>query len=221
MNNKFRAGLAELMGSFAVFFIGAGSIAADSYTHGGVGLIGIALANGLALAIMISALGSFSGGYFNPAVTIGLWVARKINASTAVLFIISQLLGGMFAGYALRMIFPPTIWMPVHLGAPVLALGVSPLTGLLLEAILTSFLLLAVLGAVAESRAPNISGFVIGLTVTAGTLIGGPLTGAAMNPARAFGPALAAGFWEYQWVFWTGPILGAAVISWIYSRLIA
>ncbi len=218
MNGKLRPALAELVGTFIFFFIGAGSIVTDSYTHGAVGLIGIALAHGLMLSIMVSAFGPISGGHFNPAVTIGLWVAGKVNQSTVFIYIIAQLIGGSLAGFLLRGIFPEAAWQAVHLGTPALAVGVSPMMALALEATLTFFLMMAVLGTAVDSAAPKIGGFGIGLTVAVDILVGGPLTGAAMNPARVFGPGLASGFWEYHWVYWVGPIAGAALASWIYTR---
>jgi MIP family channel proteins len=221
MNRAWRQAVAELVGTFAFFFIGAGSIVTDSYTRGAVGLIGIALAHGLILSVLVSALGPVSGGHFNPAVTIGIWVARKIEARTAGLYILAQLIGAALSGFALKAIFAEAVWAPVHLGTPSLAVGASPMLGIFVEALLTFFLLLAVLGTAVDSTAPKIGGFGIGLTVAADIIVGGPLTGAAMNPARVFGTALAAGFWDYHWVYWVGPILGAVVASWIYSRLIS
>jgi MIP family channel proteins len=221
MNDRLRPAFAELVGTFVFFFIGAGSIVTDSYTHGAVGLVGIALAHGLILSIMISAFGPISGGHFNPAVTIGAWVAGKADRTTVMNYIIAQLLGACMAGFLLRAIFPEAAWQPVHLGTPALAVGVSPLVALMLEATLTFFLMLAVLGTAMDKAAPKIGGFGIGLTVMVDILVGGPLTGAAMNPARVFGPGLAAGFWEYHWVYWVGPIAGASLASWLYTRFIS
>src|SRR6185295_18290538 len=115
---KLRPALAELVGTFAFFFIGAGAIITDSYTHGAVGLIGIALAHGLMLSVMVSAFGAVSGAHFNPAVTIGLWIAKKVDESTMITYIIAQLIGGTLAGFLLRMIFPEAAWQAVHLGTP-------------------------------------------------------------------------------------------------------
>jgi MIP family channel proteins len=221
MNGKLRPALVELIGTFVFFFIGAGAIVTDSYTHGAVGLLGIALAHGLILAIMISTFGAISGGHFNPAVSVGAWVAGKLDQTGLMLYIVAQLIGGSLAGFLLRGIFPPSAWQAVHLGTPALAVGVSPLAGLVLEATLTFFLMLAVLGTAMDSMAPKIGGFGIGLTVAADILVGGPITGAAMNPARVFGPALAAGFWENHWIYWVGPVAGAAFAAWIYTRFIS
>lgn len=221
MNDKWRANLAEFVGTFVFFFIGAGAIITDTYTKGSVGLIGIALAHGLILSIMVSAFGAVSGAHFNPAVTIGLWVAKKVDLETVVSYIVAQLVGGVLAGFALKAIFPEAVWMSSHLGTPALAAGVTPMTGIFLEALLTFFLLLAVLGTAVDSKAPKIGGFGIGLTVAVDILVGGPLTGAAMNPARVFGPGLAAGFWDHHWIYWIGPLLGATVASFLYTRFIS
>jgi len=221
MPAKFRPALAELIGTFAYCFIGAGSIVVDGYTHGAVGLLGLALAQGLVLAIMVSTFGAISGGHFNPAVTIGVWVARKVTLGTVILYMVAQFIGAAMAGFLLRGIFPAEIWMPVHLGTPALTVGLTPLTGLILEAVLTFFLVLAFLGTAMDSMAPKIGGFGIGLMVAVDILVGGPLTGAGMNPARVFGPALAAGFWENHWIYWVGPIAGGAFASWLYTRFLS
>ncbi len=221
MNDKLRPALAELVGTFIFFFIGAGAIITDNYTHGAVGLIGIALAHGLALAVMVSALGPISGGHFNPAVTVGLWIAKKIPTSSLPFYIGAQLIGGVLAGLALRSVFTYDVWNRVHLGTPALAPFMSPFAAIGIEAILTMALMIAVLGTAVDSMAPKIGGFGIGLTVTADILVGGPLTGGAMNPARVFGPGLVAGFWEYHWVYWIGPIAGASLASWLYTRYLS
>jgi MIP family channel proteins len=221
MTEKLRPCLAELVGTFIFFFIGAGSIVADSYTHGGVGLIGVALAHGLILSIMVSSFGAISGGHFNPAVSVGAWVARKIDRATTICYIISQLIGGTLAGYLLKIVFPEAAWQAVHLGTPTLAVGVSPAVGLILEATLTFFLMIAVLATAIDKAAPKIGGFGIGLTLAVDILVGGPVTGAAANPARVFCTALPAGSWDYHWIYWVGPITGAAFASWLYTRFIS
>src|SRR6202142_4275700 len=221
MNDRLRPAFAELVGTFVFFFIGAGSIVTDSYTHGGVGLIGVALAHGLILSIMVSTFGAISGGHFNPAVTVGAWVAGKVDRATVICYIIAQLIGGTLAGYLLRIVFPEAAWQAVHLGTPALAAGVSPAVGLILEATLTFFLMMAVLGTAIDKAAPKIGGFGIGLTVAVDILVGGPVTGAAMNPARVFCTALPAGYWDAHWIYWVGPITGAAFASWLYTRFLS
>jgi MIP family channel proteins len=222
VSRSIRALLAELVGTFAFVFIGAGAVSTDAYTSGGVGLVGIALAFGLALSIMVSTLGAVSGGHFNPAITIAFLVTGRTALVQAVSYIVAQLVGGAIAGLLLRAIFagvfPEAVLGSSHLGAPGLARGVSFGTGLLVEVVLTFFLMLAVYGTAVDDRAPrSIAGFGIGLTVAVDILVGGPLTGAAMNPARAFGPALGAQFWDNHLVYWIGPIVGAAVAAFLYE----
>jgi MIP family channel proteins len=221
VNKKFRPMLAELVGTFIFVFIGAGSIITDAYTRGSLGLLGIAIAHGLMLSIMVSAFMAVSGGQFNPAVSVGLWVAKKQDTESMIALIISQLVGATLAGFVLRSLFSPELWMPVHLGTPAIAVGINPLTAFGIEAMLTFILMTAVLGTAVDSRAPKIGGFGIGLAVTAAILVGGPLTGASMNPARSFGPALAAGFWEFHWLYWIGPVVGASAAAWLYNRFIS
>lgn len=212
--------VAELIGTFGFVFIGAGSVITNTLTHGAVGLVGIALATGLALAIMITIFAATSGGHINPAVTVGFLVTRRIAPLLGLLYIVAQLVGATLAGLLLRVIYPQAFWQAALLGTPNLAPGVSFGLGVLIEAILTFFLLLAVFGTAVDPRAPKIGGFGIGLTVLVDILVGGPLTGASMNPARTFGPALAGGFWQNDLVYWIGPIIGAVIAASIYEYVI-
>ena len=212
--------LAELIGTFAFVFIGAGSIITNTLTHGALGTVGIALAHGLALSIMITVFAATSGGHINPAVTIGMLVTRRIEPLLGLLYIVAQLVGATLAGMLLQAVFPFAAWQAAQLGTPNLAPGVSFGTGVLVEAVLTFFLLLAVFGTAVDPRAPKIGGFGIGLTVAFDILMGGALTGASMNPARTFGPALAGGFWQNDLVYWIGPIIGAVIAALIYEYVI-
>jgi MIP family channel proteins len=212
--------IAELIGTFAFVFIGAGSIISNTLTNGAVGLLGIAFAHGLALAVMITVFAATSGGHINPAVTIGFMVTRRIAPLLGILYIVAQLVGATLAGLLLRAIFPQVVWQAAQLGTPMLTPGISFGTGVLVEAVLTFFLLLAVFGTAVDPRAPKIGGFGIGLTVVFDILMGGALTGAAMNPAIAFGPALAGGFWQNDLVYWIGPIIGAVIAALIYEYVI-
>jgi MIP family channel proteins len=214
-----RPAVAELVGTFVFFFIGAGAIVSNSYA-GGVGLLGVAIAHGLILAIMVTVFGATSGGHFNPAVTIGFLVTRRISVVLAAIYIAAQLVGGTLSGLALRTIFPDRAWMPVHLGTPSLHPGLAYGTGVTVEALLTGFLLLAVFGTAVDARAPKIGGFAIGLTVLVDIVFGGNITGAAMNPAREFGPALASGYWDNWSVYWIGPILGGIIAALLYEHII-
>ena len=219
-NNYVKPIVAELIGTFAFVCIGAGSILANTLTHGALGLLGIALAHGLALSIMVTAFAATSGGHINPAVTVAMLVTRRIGLLLGLLYIVAQLVGATLAGLLLRAIFPFVAAQAAQLGTPMLASGISAGTGVLVEAALTFFLLLAVFGTAVDARAPKIGGFGIGLTVAADILLGGALTGASMNPARTFGPALAGGFWQNDWVYWVGPIIGAIIAALIYQYVI-
>ncbi|HZT96095.1 MAG TPA: MIP/aquaporin family protein [Chloroflexota bacterium] len=219
-----KAVIAELVGTFLFVFIGAGAVVTSSFIHAagnGPGLLIAAFANGLALALAITAVGHVSGGHLNPAVTIALWVSQRIASVLAVAYIVAQLVGAILAGLALRLIFSSAIWTPVHLGAPSLAPQVSFGTGVLIEAIMTFFLVFAVFGTAVDPRHPQVGGFGIGLVVFVDVLVAGPLTGAAMNPARAFGPWVAGGYWSSNdLVYWIGPILGAIIASLIYGYVL-
>ncbi len=209
--------LAEVIGTFTLIFAGAGAIIADQVTKGGVGLLGIALAHGLAIAVMVSALGAVSGGHFNPAVTFGFLAARRMKPGRAVAYILAQLIGGTLGALALSSTYPPGAAAAVHLGTPALASGISAGTGMRLEAIGTFFLVLVVFGTAVHPQAPRIGGLAIGLVITMDILAFGLLTGGAVNPARAFGPALVAGAWADQFVYWVGPVAGGATAGWLYS----
>ena len=220
--------IAEFIGTFALIFFGAGSICADQFLHnaGGIGLLGIALAHGLAIGIMVTAFGHISGGHFNPAITIGFWVTRKMNTLDVVLYWIAQLAGAVAAAFLLRFVMNATpaledAWRNVALGTPELARDFTRLPAMILEAVMAFFLVLSVFAtAVDEKGAFNkIAGFAIGLTITMGILTGGPLTGAAMNPARHFGPALAANHWANWPVYWVGPLAGGFLAGWLYDAL--
>ena len=222
MSQTGRSCVAEAIGTFGLCFIGAGAIVLDTKTNGAVGLIGIALAHGLILSVMISAMGHVSGGHFNPAVTVGFMVTKKQDVRTGISYIISQLIGGTVAGLLLRAIYAAEVWQKAGLGTPKLADGVSFGTGILIEIILTFFLVTAIWGTAVDDRKPNIGGFGIGLTIAANILMGGPLTGASMNPARTFGPALAGGGFDgiNHLVYWIGPITGAVIAAMIYNHIL-
>ena len=219
--HRWGALTAEAVGTFLFFFIGAGAVVVNTGTDGGVSLVGIALAHGIALGVLVSALGAVSGGHFNPAVTLGVWIAGRITAERAVTYVVAQLAGALLAGLALRAILPESMWVPAQLGTPALGLGTGPVAAIALEAILTMVLLFAVFGTAIDPRAPKIGGLAIGLAITADILIGGPLTGAAMNPARWFGPAVAGGFLDNWYVWIAGPAIGAAIAAALYRGIFA
>src|SRR5437867_1004097 len=166
MDRRLGASLAsEGLGTFLFFVVGAGSIVVGTFAPDAApGLVGVALAHGLALAV-VSSLGAISGGHFNPAVTFAVWVGGRISATTAALYVGAQLIGSVLAGLVLRAVFPEAAWAPSHIGTPGLASGLSPATGIGIEAILTVLLVLAVFGTAVDRRGPRIGGLAIGLAV--------------------------------------------------------
>ncbi|TMB83091.1 MAG: aquaporin [Chloroflexi bacterium] len=214
--------VAEAVGTFLFFFIGAGAVVVTTVAGpGGPGLVGVALAHGLALAVLVSALAAVGSGHFNPAVSFALWVAGRMTAARVGMFVVAQLAGAVVAGLALRALFSPAAWGPTKIGTPALGSGVGPAAGIAIEAVLTLLLVLVVFGTAVDSRAPQLGGLAIGLAVAADILMGGPLTGAAMNPARWFGPAVASGALDNWYVWWIGPLAGAAVAGLLYRYAFA
>ncbi|MCY4639640.1 MAG: aquaporin [Chloroflexi bacterium] len=208
---------AEFIGAFVLIFAGAGSIIL--FAGNAAGVVVIALAHGLAIAVMVSTLGHISGGLFNPALTVGLWVTRRLGTLTTVGFVLAQLAGAAVAAWALLVLFPEAQREAVNLGVPELGPATSFAQGVGLEAVMTLILMLVVFGTAIDGRGPKLGGFAIGLTITLDIFFGGPLTGAAMNPARAFGPALAQLSWDSHLVYWVGPVIGAVAGALIYHYL--
>ena len=200
---------AEAIGTFGLTFVIAGTICADRYSGGEIGLLGVAVASGAALAAMAYATRPVSGGHLNPATTVAEMALGRISPGLGLAYIGAQLAGASLAGACLAGLYTPQIWEPVNLGTPTLSPEVVFATGVFVEAVLTFLLVTTALQA-GESResAAMVYGLAIGLVLICGTLVGGPLTGAAMNPARAFGPALASGVWKAHAVYWMGPISG-------------
>ncbi|MFZ0819740.1 MAG: MIP family channel protein [Candidatus Acidiferrales bacterium] len=223
MYGKSQKLLAEFVGTFALIFFGAGSICTahflNSSSQVSVGLLGIAVAHGLAIGIMVTAVGHISGGHFNPAVTIGFWVTRRLSSLDTILYWIAQLAGAAAAAYLLRYLIPEDTWRAAVLGAPDLAHDMTRTSGMIIEGVLTFFLVFVVFATAVDARGAfnKIAGFAIGLTITMDILMGGPFTGAAMNPARAFGPELAARYWHNAGVYWVGPLLGGVLAASIYD----
>jgi aquaporin Z len=210
-------GFAEFVGTFTLIFVGAGSIIA---THGG-NLTVIALAHGLAIGVMASAVGHISGGHFNPAVTFAFVITRKMEIHLAAAYWFAQLVGAILAAFLLSAVLPQQQVDAVNLGAPSLAPGISGGGGVVIEAVLTFFLVWVIFATAADPRGAfaTIAGLAIGFTITLDICMGGPYTGAAMNPARALGPELVQNFWNNAWVYWVGPLVGAALAALAYERL--
>ena len=214
---------AEFIGTFALVFFGAGAICVDRYmqSSGGIGLLAIALAHGLAFAVMVSAFGHVSGGQFNPAITIGFWVTKRLNTVDTIAYWAAQLAGSIAAAYLLKNLVPEDTWHAVALGTPMFARDFTVLPAMVLEAVTTFFLVLTVFATVADERSSfrSVASFAIGLTLTLGILVAGPFTGAALNPARAFGPALASAHWQHQGAYWVGPLAGGFVAGFLYDSI--
>ena len=216
---------AELIGTFGVVFVATGAICADQYVRAAgsspLGPLGCALAYGLAVALMVSAFGHISGAHLNPAITVSMWVNRRLGTLTALCYCAAQLAGAVAAGLLLSAILPDTLWRPVGLGTPNLTADFTRAHGMLLEGVLTFFVVLVAFARAIDTRglARQGAAFAIGLTVTAGSLVGAPFTGAAMNPARVFGPALVAHHWQNHGVYWLGPLFGACLAGVLYDRL--
>jgi MIP family channel proteins len=207
----------ELVGTFAFVTIGAG---AGIVAGGGIadlGTFGVAAANGIGLAVMVTAFFAISGAHFNPAVTLSALVGRRIRAVDALGYASCQILGALGAGLTLRIIFAEAAWRPARLGAP--GLTVSTGRGVLIEAVFTFFLAIVIWATGMDERGPRVGGFAIGLTVFVGVLVVGPLTGGAFNPARYLGPAAVADDLSNWWVYFVGPGIGGAVAGVLYPTL--
>lgn len=219
MRHTLRPLVAEFVGVFILVFIGGGAMVINTYHAGSVGLLGIALANGLAFGLAVTAALASSGGHINPAITIGLWSVGRIDLRKAALYILAQLAGAVLAAIVLKLAFPGGAGQVAQYGALTIASETTTGQAIVIEALLTFFLALSVMGTVVDPAAPRLGGWGVGLTLTMCVLAGAPLTGAALNPARAFGPALVAWFWTAQLIYWVGPILGAVVAMQLYERV--
>jgi MIP family channel proteins len=217
MNQVLRASIGEMAGTFTLTFIGGGAIIA-----GQGGLTGIALAHGLALAMAVYYT---QGGHINPAVTIAMLATRRIQLPAALSYIGFQLVGAVLAAFALKQFFPEEMVAAAKLGATLSGDPMMDKLGLvkvaLIEAVLTFFLVMTIFAVAVDRRgAKNVYGFAIGLTICMDILAGGPLTGASMNPARSFGPALIGGYWKFHSAYWLGPILGGLIAAIFYEAFL-
>jgi MIP family channel proteins len=219
-SQPWNAYLAEGLGIFLFFFTG---ITAGYVLTGdpAAATIGVALAHGIALAVMVSAFGAVSGGHFNPAVTVALWSAGKIDTVKAAAYVVVHLGAAWLAAAVAWYVVSGREGIEAVSSVPALGQGVDVLQGIVVEAIATAGLLVAVFGTAVDRRAAKLGGLMIGLAVTAGILAAGPLTGGALNPARWFGPALFESQFENALVWIVGPLLGALVVGLFYrSRIL-
>jgi MIP family channel proteins len=227
MSNRIAAKLlAEFIGTFALIFIGAGAGAVIGDGAGLPGVAAIAFAHGLTVMAFAFAYGSVSGGHFNPAVTVGVLAAGAISAGEAIGYIVSQLIGGVAGALLLRIVLGGAatgLGMPAlaqNLALGVTTLTVTPWAGFVVEAVLGFFLVTVVLSTAVAGRAGNLAPLAIGVTLTLNIIMGGALTGAAFNPARALGPMVATGNFSDAWLYLTAPIVGAIVAAILHAGLV-
>lgn len=222
MDATWRATLAEFIATLLFVFLGAGTVVVT----GGLlkegltsaRLVAIALAHGLAIALLVSATAKISGGHINPAVTFGALITGKINLAKAIMYAVAQLVGAVIGAWLLMLVIPAAA--QGNLGAHGLGSGVTAGGGLLAEIVLTFALVFVVFATAMDPKGlGHLAPAAIGLTVLVDHLFGVPVTGASMNPARSFGPALVAGAWNNHWVFWVGPLIGGGLAALVYEFL--
>lgn len=220
--NAWRAA-AEALGTFVLVFVGTGTIMADEHLDGAIGPVGIALAFGLVVMAMIHATGHLSGAHLNPAVTIGLWSTGRFPARLVPAYLSAQLVGAATAS-ALLAVIRVQLPRPISPSGPI-SLGVTtshvgPALGVIVEFVLTFVLMFVIMSMVTDPPAPGgFASFAIGAAVACDALVGGSLTGASMNPARSFGPALITGAWDQHWIYWVAPMAGALAAARLYDWL--
>jgi len=215
--------IAEFLGTFFLCFAGIAAILSNTPSVGGTsGLLGIELAHGLALSIAVNVFGGESGAHLNPAVTSGFLVTGRIAPALAAAYVVAQLLGATTAAGFCRVLFPSDAVAATRLGLPLPAAWATTGVVLTAEFIMTFLLMTSVFGTAVDDRgrAVKIGGFGIGLTVTFDILAGGAITGASMNPARSFGPALELLYWQWHWAYCVAPIAGACAAALIYEHVL-
>ena len=217
MSRSLQAWAGELVGTFLFVTVASGSVIVATGQLADIGVVGVALAPGLALGATITTFATISGSHFNPAVTLSAWIGRKITSADALGYVACQILGALGAGLVLRGMFEEGAWRASNLGAP--ALIVTPGKGILIEALLAFFFVITIWGTGIDERGPRVGGFAIGFVLAGMILAFGPLTGVALNPARFIGPAAIAGNVDDWWVYFVGPGIGGAVAGVLYPTL--
>jgi MIP family channel proteins len=211
--NLGRRAAAEALAAFALVFAGCGAVVANVQYDGALGAVGVSLVFGLIIMVMVYATGHLSGAHINPAVTLAFTLSRHFPARDAAAYIAAQLAGATAAALALLAVWPD---QPGELGATIPSVGVG--SAFVYELVLTAFLMFVIMAVATDTRAVGAAAAIaIGGTVGLDALFGGPVTGASMNPARSFGPALAAGEWSDFWVYVLGPVVGAALGALAYQ----
>jgi MIP family channel proteins len=220
MSSLARRATAEMTGTALLVFFGAGAVIMDSFPSGGYHLFGIAVVYGLVTGLAVSMTMGISGGHVNPAVTIAMLVIRRITAREAFIYVVSQLAGALIAGFLVRWLVAPNVGHVIGYGSPRLSSAVTFWQGAGLEAILTFVLMSAMMATVFSARGPRIGGLGVAMALIPAVMVGGSLTSGVLNPARAFGPAVAAGNATAQGVWWIGPIVGAVVAALLWQYVL-
>jgi aquaporin Z len=223
-----RALIVEFIGAFALTFAGCGAIIQTGLVPGtgefGGDLVAVALAHGLGIGLLVTAVGHISGGHFNPALTAGFWLTRRIATERAIAYIVAQLAGGLAAAICLVFVYRDIDRNRVNLGVPAIGANLSWYNALVMEIILTFFLMFVVFGVAVDGRATRyIPGLAIGLTISMDIMAGAAVSGAAMNPSRYLGPAIVQWGdtdWEYFWIWFVGPVVGAAIAAVLYNDVL-
>lgn len=219
MHDYTRRFFAELLGTFMLVFFGCAAVVMNAFPGANMGILGVAFAHAIALSVAVTATMNISGGHLNPAVTLGFLAVRRITLPVAGVHLAAQVVAAGLAALALKMVLPAGVARVVSYGLPELNLSVSLAQGIGIEALLTFILMSAIYGTAVAPTAPRVGGFGIGLTLLFLILGAGPLTGAAMNPARALGPAFAAGNFTAHAVYWIGPVLGALAAAFFWEKI--
>ncbi len=213
MPSLLRRCVAELLGTFALVAIGPGAAMVAARTHA-FGHLGVALAFGLAVMIIVASIGHVSGAHVNPAVTIGFWSIGRFRSSDVLPYVVAQCVGAALASILCGWLLGPV----GGFGATIPALGLPQ--SFVVEMGYTGILGFVIMAVATDSRTPAaLAPFAIGATVFAGALVTGPLTGGSFNPARSFGPALASGNWTAHWMYWIAPTIGMVLSMRLYEWL--
>ena len=208
-----RRAAAEAIGAFALVFAGCGAIVTDAVHAGVLGAVGVSLVFGLVIMAMVYATGHLSGAHLNPAVTLAFALTRHLPRREALAYLAAQVLGAIAAAALLLAVWPS---QPADLGTTLPSVGAG--SAVAYEAVLTAFLMFVIMAVATDTRAAGAAAAIaIGGTVALDSLFGGGVTGASMNPARSFGPALVAGEWQQFWIYLVGPLLGALAAAWAYE----
>lgn len=220
MSSLARRAIAEMIGTGFLVFFGCGAIIMNNYDGAKFNIFGIAIIHAFILSLGITMTMGVSGGHLNPAVTIGLAAIKKITPSDAFIYVASQLVGAIVAAMLVRTILPANVGRVVAYGTPMLHSSVSFPQAIAIEAVITFVLMSGWMATIVANNAPKIGGFGVGLTLIPSIMVAGILTGAAANPARAFGPAVVSGSFTSQAVWWIGPILGAIAAAFLWEKVL-